>query len=142
MRNRADEIIYLMRSHPGYGYRRISGETLSGFIRYEWSTHRWAMMVDQQNRILGWLSWYCFDHNSLQAVKKHKLTGCVHKAITLHNGPHLYISNVVVRQETDKRIFRQLMRMARKQNPDAVTCSAFCCNRREEVDRWSSFKLL
>ena len=87
MKNRADEIISMMLSHTGYGYRHIPAEALTAFVRYEWQSNRWVMLTEpESDHILGWISWYNFDDESLQYVKQFSLIGCFDRDIPLHKG--------------------------------------------------------
>lgn len=140
MKNRSDEIIYLMRTHSGHGYRHIKAELLTVFVRYEWQTNRWAMIVEPDtNEVLGWISWYNLDESSLKQVEQYGLPGCFAKNIPLGKGPHLYLSNVVVREAVPSGVFNLLVNMAKQANPHAQSVNAHLWNRDTPVWRWSSF---
>ena len=142
MPDRCDEIIELMLNHKGYGYRQVDKDLLKAFVRYEYDSNRWAMIISPEDDILGWISWYCFDDDSLEQLKEHGLPGCFEKQIPLHQGNNLYLANAVVRENSSPNILRTLVRMARQANPKAITCSAFLWNRKSPVWRWSSFSLM
>ena len=137
MKNRADEVIYLMRSHSGYGYRNVPAKVLQMFVRYEWESNRWGMIVEKgTDKILGWISWYSLDSESLMNVRKYGLPGCYSKDIPIHPGNCLYICNVIVREDSPANVFRTLWNMALEANPDACTVNAHLYNRNAHKPRW------
>ena len=142
MEDRTPEIIALMKGSYRNGYRNISQNVLAEFVRCEWRSNRWAMIVEPDNQsILGWISWYILDDESLQNVKEYGILGCFHKDIALHKGDNLYLCNAVVKEGVSGSIFRMLVRMAKAANPEARTISAHLCNRDDPLFRWSSFRL-
>lgn len=143
MQDRTDEIVALMKEGYRKGYRHISKEILTEFVRCEWQSNRWAMIVDPNDpeKILGWISWYTLDDNSLENVKEYGILGCFQKNIPLSQGENLYLCNAVVRQNVPGGVFRLLVNMAKQANPQARTISAHLRNRGEPVFRWSSFRL-
>ena len=139
MKNRADEVIYLMRSHSGYGYRDVPARMLQAFVRYEWESNRWGMIVEQgTNKILGWISWYGLDGETLTNVRRYGLPGCYFKQLPIRPGNCLYICNVVVREDAPANVFRNLWNMALEANPDACTVNAHLYNRNSQKPRWFS----
>ena len=139
MKNRADEIIYLMRSHKGFGYRHVSLSVLVEFVRYEWHSNRWAMITETgTDRILGWISWYSLDRQSLDYVREYGMAGCFGKDLPMHQGTHVYICNTVVRENLPAALFRKLWNMALSANSEAETINAHLCNRNAPVWRWFS----
>ena len=143
MQDRTEEIVALMKEGYRKGYRHISKEVLTEFIRCEWQSNRWAMIVDQQNpeKILGWISWYILDNDSLANVQEHGILGCFKKDIALSQGDNLYLCNAVVRQGVPSGVFRLLVNMAKQANPEARTISGHLRNREGSVFRWASFRL-
>ncbi len=142
MKNRADEIIHLMRTHSGYGYRHIKAEVLTAFVQYEWTSNRWAMIVEPDTlRILGWISWYNLDDTSLKQVKEYGLPGCYFQHIPIKQGNNIYLSNVVVREGLPSGVFKGLVHMAKQANPEAKSINAHLWNRDTPVWRWSSFPM-
>ena len=97
MKDRTPEIIALMKGDNRNGYRHISQSVLTEFVRCEWRSNRWAMIADPNDQsILGWISWYTLDDESLENVKEYGILGCFHKDISLHHGNNLYLCNAVV----------------------------------------------
>ena len=142
MEDRTDEIIALMKGSYRNGYRHISSNVLAEFVRCEWLSNRWAMIAEPESQnILGWISWYILDDESLENVKEYGILGCFHKDIAIHNGNNLYLCNAVVREGVTSSIFRMLVKMAKAANPEATTINAHLRNRDDPVFRWSSFRM-
>lgn len=142
MEDRTDEILALMKGSYRTGYRHISRSVLNDFVRCEWRSNRWAMIVEPENQnILGWISWYTLDDESLKNVKEYGILGCFHNDIALHNGQNLYLGNAVVREGVTGSIFRILVKMAKVSNPEVTTINAHLRNRDDPVFRWSSFRM-
>lgn len=143
MQDRTDDIVALMKEGYRKGYQHISRERLAQFVRCEWESNRWAMVVDEQdtNKLLGWISWYTLDDNSLANVQENGILGCFHKNIALNSGENLYLCNAVVRQGEPSGVFRLLMSMAKQANPEARTISAHLRNRDDPAFRWATFRL-
>lgn len=140
MRNRADEIIYLMRTHKGYGYRHIPADLLVQFVRYEWQSNRWAMITDPvDQKVLAWISWYSLDEPSLKQVQQYGLPGCYAKKIPLGPGAYLYLCNTVVREGVPHEVFRTLINMVKQENPHALSINAHLWNRDTPTWRWINF---
>ena len=87
-------------------------------------------------RVLGWISWYNLDAESISEVKRHGLPDCYAHNITLYSGDHIYICNAVVRDGVPAGIFRLLWNMAVQANPEAVTINAHLRNRKDQPPRW------
>ena len=141
MRDCTDEIISLMlTTRNGQGYRHISRSVLSAFVRYEWESQRWEMIIDPQTQqVNGWLSWYRLDDSSLERIRKHGVVGCFERDIPLLAGNNLYLCNAVVRKGAPVGTFMFLVSMAKASNPHAKTISAHLRNREKKPCRWSSF---
>ena len=139
MRNRADEIIYLIRTHPGYGFRNVPVNILIPFIRYEWESERWVMITEKNGRILGWVSWYHFDKPSLKKVKDTGIIECFLQKIPLKAGPHVYLANCVICEDAPPDVCRRLYQMASNATAGfAETINAHMCNREDGHARWMS----
>ena len=124
------------------GYRHIPRKVLTEFVRCEWNSNRWAMIPDPEtDEILGWISWYTLDDESLANVQEYGILGCFQKNIPLHQGTNLYLCNAVVREGVPSGVFRLLVNLAKQANPQARTINAHLRNRDDPVFRWSSFKL-
>lgn len=142
MEDRTSEIIALMKGDNRNGYRHISQNVLAEFVRCEWRSNRWAMMVDSNDQsIMGWISWYILDDESLQNVKEYGILGCFHKDISLQQGNNLYLCNAVVKEGVSGSVFRMLVKMAKAANPEARTINAHLRNRDDPLFRWSSFRM-
>lgn len=142
MKDRTEEIIELMTGSYRNGYRHISTKVLTEFVRCEWRSDRWAMIAEPESEnIMGWISWYIFDDESLENVKEYGVLGCFYKDIQLHKGENLYLCNAVVKEGVSGTVFRMLVKMAKAANPEARTINAHLRNRDDPLFRWSSFKL-
>ncbi len=142
MRDCTEEIVSLMlTTRHGQGYRHISKSVLSAFVRYEWDSQRWEMIVDPETQqINGWISWYRLDDSSLEQIGKHGVVGCFERDIPLHSGNNLYLCNAVVRDGAPVGTFWLLVSMAKAANPYTKTISAHLRNRSNKPCRWSSFE--
>ncbi len=142
MQDRTDELIALMKEGYRKGYRHISKDLLTDFVRCEWESKRWAMIPDPKtDEILGWISWYTLDDESMKQVQEYGILGCFQKDIPLSQGENLYLCNAVVREGVPSGVFRLLVNMAKQANPQARTINAHLRNRDDPVFRWSSFHL-
>ena len=94
------------------------------------------IMEPDTGEVLGWISWYCFDQDSLEKVKEFGLPGCFYQNEKLLPGSHVYFSNAVIREGAGKRTFRTLWSMALKANQDAESHNAHLWNRDTPVWRW------
>ncbi|PJE79284.1 hypothetical protein CI610_01749 [invertebrate metagenome] len=135
MKNRADEVIYLMRQYPGHAFSDMKACLLMNLVRYEWNSNRWAMVVDEDNRILGWMSWYCFDTPSLLSIRDRGLVGCYYQNIPLNDGQHVFVCNSIVRPGQPVKVFRNLRNMVYEANKGKQTINAWLCNRKNQ-QRW------
>lgn len=142
MRDCTEEIVRLMlTTRNGQGYRHISKSVLSAFVRYEWESQRWEMIVDPKTQqVNGWISWYRLDDASLKLVEHYGIVGCFEWDIPLQPGNNLYFSNAVVRDDAPVGTLWLLYSMAKVANPDIKTISAHYRNRMGKPCRWSSFK--
>ena len=131
----------MLTTRNGQGYRHISKSVLSAFVRYEWESHRWEMIIDPRTQqVNGWISWYRLDDASLKQVEQHGMMGCFERDIPLHSGDNLYLCNAVVREGAPVGTFCMLVSMAKAANPHTKTISAHLRNRENRTFRWSSFR--
>lgn len=142
MKDCTEEIVRLMlTTRNGQGYRHISKSVLSAFVRYEWDSQRWEMIVDPKTQqVNGWISWYRLDDASLKQVEQHGMVGCFERDISLHSGDNLYLCNTVVRKGAPVGTFWLLISMTKAANPHTKTISAHLRNRKNKAGRWSSFR--
>ncbi len=95
-------------------------------IAWEFRSGQWAMLTDDGNRLLGWLSWYRVDDYTLALLRTEDLTALFDYAPAeqaLTQGPHLYIATVAIVPGAPADTFNRLCRMAATLNPDTASVS-------------------
>lgn len=95
-------------------------------IAWEFHSGQWVMLTDDDNRLLGWLSWYRADDAPLAAIRERDfdaLAAFGPPEKTLTAGRHLYIATVAIVPDAPGDAFLQLCQMAARLNPEVETVS-------------------
>lgn len=95
-------------------------------IAWEFCSGQWAMLTDDRDRLMGWLSWYRVDDAALAALRDLDIAGLIalgRPEETLTTGRHLYIATVAIVPGAPADAFNRLCRMAARLNPEVETVS-------------------
>ena len=127
--SRVAEIVGLMRGHGGSYYAAMEPAALTAVVAREWQLGQWLMITDRDNHLLGWLSYYCLDWDSIERIREHGFHGCIRQRLPLNGGDHLYLANVVVAPDAPANTFSQLYRATVASFPRSLSLSAWLTNR-------------
>lgn len=95
-------------------------------IAWEFRSGQWVMLTDDNDALLGWLSWYRVDDYALALLREDAMAALFEYAPAeqaLTQGPHLYIATVAIVPGAPADTFTRLCQMAARLNPDTASVS-------------------
>jgi len=107
-------------------------------IDWEWRSGQWVMLTDKEsNRLLGWLSFYLVDEETLALFESGEYEDYVREGelLNLINGDHVYVATTVVMPWAPEGTYRRLFDLAIDVNPQAKNITADLLNRKGKVRR-------